>query len=129
MAASKRSPTWLVPRLALARVLLLAACGGGPDWYPPPGTSKADLAAHGSEGDPSDSEGCRRDFCPTAWPSAVFRTGSDADGWMCMCWCQTERTQQDPLGRGMWWSTLPWVPERLPAERARWAEFCATPQP
>jgi hypothetical protein len=111
-------------------IALLAACHAHAESIPPspPGLDRDDIAEHGQAGAPTTSEGCRRDFCPSAWPDRVaLRT--HALGWLfCECTCEPPSSAH-PIGRVMWWTALPWPAELLPAQRADWSAYCPEPQP
>jgi hypothetical protein len=111
-----------------------SSADAGPRWTAPPDVS--DLS-HGPEGDPTDAEGCRRDFCPTAWPG---RTSLNTNGEFrsatstlrqteCMCWCKPWLGPGPGSDYMEGWTWNPWTVEWLPWARQQWSTFCPDPQP
>lgn len=110
----------------------ITSCAAGAEPHvaapPPPGLDRDDVADHGAAGSPTTSDGCRRDFCPSAWPNRVALRTHSLGFLFCECTCEPPSVTH-PLGRLMWWTALPWPEELLPKQRASWSAYCPEPQP
>lgn len=109
-------------RARAVAVALLVACGGGEPFRAP----RVDTFLDGPIGSPSTDEGCRRDFCPTAWPHQVTLQVHELGWRFCACRC-TEPDAQNPGGRVMWWTRLPWPREDLAWAQQQWSKYCPFP--
>lgn len=99
---------------ALIALALVAACGGVEP------TAEVD---HGPPGNPRDSVGCQRDFCPSA---RLERISLHVD--QCFCWCRPWDGPRPGIDYMMGFTSNPWPAERLPWAKAQWNAFCPNPQ-